>query len=83
MFGYLIKGGLAPEELGAMSQEDHESLPLLTATNRQHYVDLASRLIQDGNFRKKHASRQLQLYEDQQSASFENSRRFRLLIGRA
>jgi len=80
IFGYQLKGGIPAVEYMGMSDNDFENLPVITARDSEHYIHLATRLIDDLHFRQKIGERQRAHFEKQRADSSAYSRRLRALI---
>lgn len=80
IFGYQLKGGIPDAQYMGMSNNDFENLPVMTARDSEHYIRLATRLIDDQHFRRKVGERQRAYFEKQRADSSVCSRRLRALI---
>ena len=73
MFGYQLKGAMSAETLANLTRSDFERLPILTATDANHYIDIVNRLIKDDKWRGQIGERQRVYYRDEAQRSSEYS----------
>lgn len=73
MFGYQLKGAMPAETLANLPRSDFERLPILTATDANHYIDIVNRLIRDNKWRGQIGERQRVYYRGEAQRSSEYS----------
>ena len=73
MFGYQLKGAMVAETVAKLTRSDFESLPILTAKDASHYVDIVNHLIRDDKWRSQIGERQQGYYRDETHRSSEYS----------